>query len=233
MSELWFLSPSDFLGRLPPADRRDLLGVADARLARNGDFVFQAGSPGETVYILERGRVKIFGMSSLGKEVILWFCFPGEVFGIAEMPRGGPREVYAQACSDCRLYAVPQRLFKDFLIDHPSTAMLVIELLSCRLRILGDMVKNLTADDVTTRLAKLLIRLSARYGQRVTPAHLRLSIKLTHQELADMIGATRPTVTGVLSELRRSGVIDVEDHHLCIHRPEMLERLVADARALN
>lgn len=233
MSELWFLSSSDFLGRMPADDRRDLMAIAETRSARNEEFVFQAGSPGETVYILESGRIKIFGLSSLGKEVILWFCFPGEVFGIAEMPRGGPREVYAQACSDCRLYAVPQRLFKDFLVDHPSTAMLVIDLLSCRLRVLGDMVKNLTADDVATRLAKLLIRLSARYGQRVTPAHLRLSIKLTHQELADMIGATRQTVTGVLSELKRRGVIDVEDHYLCIHRPEMLERLVSDARALN
>jgi CRP/FNR family transcriptional regulator len=233
MNQLWFLSSSDFLGRMPANDRRDLLEVAEARLARNEEFVFQAGSPGETVYILEEGRIKIFGLSSLGKEVILWFCFPGEVFGIAEMPRGGPREVFAQACSDCRLYAIPQGLFKDFLVDHPSTAMLVIDLLSCRLRILGDMVKNLTADDVTTRLAKLLIRLSARYGQRVTAAHLRLSIRLTHQELADMIGATRQTVTGVLSELRRRGVIDVEDHYLCIHRPELLESLVADVRALN
>lgn len=233
MSEPWFLSSSNFLGRMPVADRRELLKAAEVRAVRNGEFVFRAGSPGETVYILEQGRVKIFGLSSLGKEVILWFCFPGEVFGIAEMPRGGLREVYAQACSDCRLYTIPQRLFKDFLVDHPSTAMLVIDLLCCRLRILGDMLKNLTADDVTTRLAKLLIRLSARYGQRVTPAHLRLSIKLTHQELADMIGATRQTVTAVLSDLRRRGVVDVENHHLCIHRPEILERLVADAREMN
>ena len=222
MGDLWFLSPSDFLGRMPPAERGALLGLAQLRTYRHRERIFRAGSPGENVYLLADGRVKIFGLSSLGKEVILWFCFPGEVFGLAEMARGGPREVYAEACSDCRVHVIAQRDFKQFLTAHPATAMLVIDLLSCRLRVLGDVVQNLTADDVATRVVKLLLRLCARYGRPVAQDIL-LDIKLTHQEMADMIGATRQTVTAVMSELRRKGVLGVEDHHIRVRRPELLQ----------
>lgn len=222
MGDIWFLAPSDFLGRMPPAERAALLNLAQPRSYRHRERIFRAGSPGENVYLLAEGRVKIFGLSSLGKEIILWFCFPGELFGIAEMARGGPREVYAEACSDCRVHVIAQREFKEFLATHPATAMLVIDLLSCRLRVLGDVVQNLTADDVTTRVVKLLLRLCARYGRPIA-RDIRLDIKLTHQEMADMIGATRQTVTGVLGELRRKGVLGVEDHYIRVRHPELLQ----------
>lgn len=228
MGDFWFLSPSDFLGRMSPSERAALLALAKIRTYRQRDRIFRAGSPGENIYLLAEGRVKIFGLSSLGKEIILWFCFPGEVFGLAEMVRGGPREVYAEACSDCRVHVVGQRDFKQFLAVHPITAMLVIDLLSCRLRVLGDVVQNLTADDVTTRVVKLLLRLCARYGRAV--AHdIHLDIRFTHQEMADMIGATRQTVTTVMSELRRKGVLSVEDHYICVRRPELLQGMAREA----
>ena len=210
------------------SERAALLTFARIRTYHQRDRIFSAGSPGENVYLLADGRVKIFGLSSLGKEVILWFCFPGEVFGLAEMARGGPREVCAEACSDCRVHVIAQRDFKEFLATHPATAMLVIDLLSCRLRVLGDVVQNLTADDVTTRVVKLLLRLCARYGRPVA-RDIRLDIRLTHQEMADMIGATRQTVTAVMSELRRKGVLYVEDHFICVRRPELLQGMVHEA----
>ena len=229
MEDAWFLSLSDFLGRMPAAERTALLGLAELRSYRQRERIFHAGSPGEKVYLLADGRVKIFGLSSLGKEVILWFCFPGEVFGLAEMARGGPREVYAEACSNCRVHVIAQRDFKKFLATHPATAMLVIDLLSCRLRVLGDVVQNLTADDVATRVVKLLLRLCARYGRPVAQ-DIRLDIKLTHQEMADMIGATRQTVTAVMGELRRKGVLGVEDHYICVRRPELLQDMANAAQ---
>lgn len=222
MGDIWFLPPSDFIGGMPSAERASLLGLAEMRSFRQTERIFRAGSPGEKVYLLADGRVKIFGLSSLGKEVILWFCFPGEIFGLAEIARGGPREVYAEACSDCRVHVIAQHDFKEFLATHPATAMLVIDLLSCRLRVLGDVVQNLTADDVTTRVVKLLLRLCARYGRPVA-CNIRLDIKLTHQEMAAMIGATRQTVTGVISELRRKGVLGIEGHYILVRRPELLQ----------
>jgi CRP/FNR family transcriptional regulator len=226
---LWFIPPSDFLGKLSQEDHAALLALAETRTFRRKAPVFQAGSPGNNVYILKHGRVKIFALSPLGRQVILWFCFPGEIFGLAEMPRGGQREVSAEACADSAVLAIPQQDFKSFLASHPDTAMRVIDLLSCRLRTLGDMLLNLTSDDVTTRVVKLLIRLSARYGRRLATEDVCLDIDLTHQDIADMIGTSRQTVTSVLSDLRRRGAVRVENHHIHIPSQRLLERLADNA----
>jgi len=226
LAQPWFIPPSDFLSRMEATDCDALLRLAQSRIYRRHSSIFQAGSPGNNVYILKSGRVKIYSLSSLGKQIILWFCFPGEVFGLAEMPRGGHREVYAEACTESEVLSVSQIAFKDFLGRHPATAMLVIDLLSCRLRTLGDMLTNLSADDVETRVIKLLTRLCARFGQRTeVGADVLLDIGLTHQEMADMIGATRQTVTSVLSDLRRKGVLLIENHCIRIRREEVLEQM--------
>ena len=224
MTSPWF-APSDFLGTIPSSDRSELIELSQRRSYRRHEFIFQLGSPCEHVYLLSQGRVKIFGLSALGKEVIHWFCLPGDLFGLAEMARGGPRRVYAQACVDCELFAVPIDQFKTFLALHPSTSMAVIDVLSYRLRALGDMLQNLTSDDVTTRVVKLLLRLCSRYGKRVD-GQICLDLPLTHQEMADMIGATRQTVTTVLGELKRRGAVRVENHQIRIEREDVLERII-------
>ena len=76
---------SDFIARLPPRDREDLLRLATDRGAAKGELIFQAGSAGHHVYFLETGRVKIYHLSPTGKEILLWFCLPGEIFGLAEV----------------------------------------------------------------------------------------------------------------------------------------------------
>lgn len=228
-NELWFIPPSDFLARLDDTERGALLELADQKLYRKNAPIFQAGSPGENVYILAEGRVKIYALSSLGKSVLLWFCFPGEVFGLAEVPRRGRREVYAEACSDSSVLSIPQDEFKAFLKNHPSTAMLVIDLLSCRLRALGDMLLNLTADDVTTRMLKLLIRLCARYGKQLPDDHICLGITLTHQEIADMVGTSRQTASSILGRLKRDGVLSIENHRIHVRSLELLEK-IADSQ---
>ena len=204
-----------FLMELGSQERERLLTMSERRDYAKGDFIFRAGSPAEHVYLLIDGRVKIFELSSLGREVILWFCFNGEIFGLAETPRGTPREVYAMACTATRVYAIKNRDFRDFLGTNPKAAMLVIDLLSCRMRGLGSMLLNVSSEDVATRVIKLLTRLGAAYGLK-KERHLELGISLTHQELADMIGTTRQSVSTVMGELRRQGLVEMRDHRIVL-----------------
>ncbi len=224
MTAPWFISPSNFLGMLDPGDREALAALCQRHACGRHEFVFRVGAPADRVYLLREGRVKIFGLSGTGKETILWFCFPGEMFGLAEIARGQQREVYAQACTDCEYDSIPQAKFKQFLATRPGTAMAVLELFSCRLRVLGEMLQALTADDVTTRVTKLLLRLAARYG-RTLDGEICLDIPLTHQEMADMVGATRQTVTAVLNDLKRLGALRIENHLIWIKQAELLERM--------
>ena len=215
------VAPSNFLAQLEADDFAGLLAIATVQHYGKGDFVFRAGAPGSNVYFLRSGKVKICQTSPLGREVILWFCFAGEIFGLAEVARGGGRVVSAQACEQSNMFAVSHEQFRSFLVGHPEAALLSMQVLSSRLRILGEMFVNLVADDVNTRIAKLILRLSARYGTRVGK-EIFLNIPLTHQEIADMIGTSRQTVTSALSALKRRGVLSIDNHRIYIECEELL-----------
>lgn len=213
---------SSFLTRLSGPDRVALLALATRRRIRRGDYVFEVGSPGHHTYFLERGRVNIYQLSPTGKAVLLWFCLPGEIFGLAEVCHGGGRQTYAEAVESSSVLAVPQQDFKQFLETHPATAMLINDVLASRLRTLGGMLVNLVADDVHTRLIKLLTRLSSLYSRRMDNGSLCLDVSLTHQEIADMIGTTRQSVTSLLNALRRQSLLRIENRR--IHLSPALHR---------
>lgn len=224
------VAPSNFLAQLGANEAAGLRAIAIARHYAKGDFVFRCGAPGQNVYFLRSGKIKIHQLSPLGREVILWFCFSGEIFGLAEVARGGERAVNAQACEASEVLAVAQDKFGDFLDRHPRVAKLSMQVLSSRLRVLGEMFVNLVADDVNTRIGKLMLRLSARYGTRAGK-EIFLNIPLTHQEIADMVGTSRQTVTSTLSALKRQGVLSIDNHRIHIESEELLNELARDGVA--
>jgi len=225
MDQLWFVRPYDFLSDINNIAERELFEVGFIGDLQKEQLIFNAGSPGEYVYILLDGRIKIYELTPEGKEVILWFCFPGELFGLAEIVTGGQRSVAAQACSDVRFLKIKHSDFTQFIQRYPEVSLRVIELLSCRLRELGDVVNNLVADDVTSRVVKLLTRLGVRYGVGEGKS-VRLDIYLTHQEMADMIGMTRQTVTTVLNTLKRKELLQIRNKTIYIQNTEWVHSIV-------
>lgn len=217
-------APSDFLSQLAPDELDALRALGRSRAYARGEYVFRAADPGKYVFFLEKGRIKIAQLSPLGREVILWFCFPGEIFGLAEVARGGGRVVNAQAVEPSQVLAVPQDDYRAYLEKHPGAALLSMQVLSSRLRILGEMLVNLVADDVNTRIAKLILRLSARFGTRVGK-DIVLAMPLTQQEMADMVGTTRQTVSTVLGQLKRQGVLSIDGHRILIESEDLLAGL--------
>lgn len=218
----------DILARMPAQDADYLRSIAQLHRIAKNELIFHAGAPGKNVYFLRSGRVKIYQPSPLGKEVILWFCFPGDMFGFAEVAQGEGRVVNAVACETTEVLSITQAQFTDFLQTHPASCMLVMQVLSCRLRALGEFVVNLVNDDVQTRITKLILRLGARHGVRVDQ-DIHLDIDLTHQEIADMVGATRQTVTSVLSDLQRRGLLRLENRRIRIGSPELLGEIAHPA----
>ncbi len=217
-----FAAPlSDFLGSLDDAERGALFALGAHRAYAKGETVFRVGDAGAYVYFLETGRVKIFQPADSGREVILWFCLAGEIFGLAEVARGGGRVVSAQVCEASKVLAVSQDAFRGFVAARPKAALLSMQVLSSRLRGLSDVLVNLVADDVHTRIAKLILRLGARYGRRDGRV-IHLDIPLTHQEIADMVGTTRQTVTSTLSRLKKQGVLSIDTHRIDIQSEELL-----------
>ena len=219
------LPQADLLACMSAQDADDLGRIAQLQHYAKNEFIFHAGALDKNVYFLRSGRVKIYQPTDCGKEVILWFCFPGEMFGFAEVAQGGGRVVNAVAGEPSAILRISQTQFTAFLQTHPAVSLLVMQVLSCRLRILGEVLVNLVNDDAQTRIMKLILRLGARYGVRVGSDELHLSIALTHQEIADMVGASRQTVTSVLGQLQRRGLMRLENRRIHIESPELLEEI--------
>lgn len=200
---------TDVQTRLAAAAQNEWCNAALCRqteTVERGAFIFRAGVSAKDVFILRSGRVKIFQLNPKGKETLLWFCGPGEVFGISELCQGELRRVYAQASERSEIVTVDRAEFVRFLTSHPEKALALIDLLSSRLRSLGTFLESITTAEVAQRVTMLLRHLGTRYGRRAGDK-VTIDMAITHQEMADMIGTTRQSVTMVLSELKRDGLL--------------------------
>jgi CRP/FNR family transcriptional regulator len=224
MDNAWYAAPTDFWGSLTPAVRAELGLLGTRAQFRKHDTLFRAGSDGNDVYVLMSGRVKVYALSPVGRAVTLWFCLPGEVFGLTEIARSSPRMVYAETCTEAEVLILPCDRLRARLVSDSATAMQVVDMLSCRLRQLSDAMLNLITDDVNTRVTKLLLRLHARYGKPLQTGGFLLDLPLTHQDMADMIGTTRQSVSTAVTHLRQQGLLSTTGHRLCLTDPERLAK---------
>lgn len=234
MNEAWSNAHADFMSTLSESETDSLMGLAKRVSLKKRDLLFEAGDPSRTAFIVAGGCIKLYQLSPSGKEIILWFSFPGEVFGVAELLQGADREIFAEANVDSEVYCISQQKFLDFLRTHPEAAMRAIGILSARVRTLGSTLVDLASDDVETRLARFLLRYAAIKTYR--PCHHSLSngevcvnIPFTHQDIANLIGASRQTVTSTLAGLRRRGAISNIDRHIHITQPQQLKRMLDPA----
>ena len=214
-------SPADFLGQLAPDQRAALLGLARRTTLRRGEFVFRVGDAKQGTFLLISGRLKFFRETPDGREVILWFCYPGELFGISEVPAAKGRRVNVQACEDSEVAVLRDAAFNRFLDDHPAVARLCRRSMAVRLGMLTNTLVNFVADDAYVRVAKLILHLGLQHGVRRGKA-IELGVVLTHQEIANMAGVNRQTVTTILGDLRKKRVLSVQRRRIRIDDPAML-----------
>lgn len=205
------LVPWNVLDQLKPEQRQALDSAGVTRKLARGDYIFRTGENAAGVFFLMSGKVKVTQMTSSGKEVILWFCFGGDIFGLAESMQFGTREVNAQVCAETEILCITQNRFNIFLFEHPQVMFLLLQVMTSRLRCLSETLANVAGEQVNKRFSRLLFWLCTRYGRSVG-AGMVMDVQLTHQEIADMIGSTRQTVTSLMNEFKREGMMEIRDH---------------------
>ncbi|MDH3389523.1 MAG: Crp/Fnr family transcriptional regulator [Gammaproteobacteria bacterium] len=226
----WSDAHANFLSSLSQEEIQDLLTCSRLLVLKPRDHLFRAGDHSKDVYIVAEGCIRLFKVSPTGKETILWFNFPGELFGMAEIWSGSQRQVYAIANEATRVYSIRRQDFIKFLGAHPEAAMKAIGILSARVRALGHTLGGLASDNVETRIARLLMRFAAissatRCSSGVNDAELCVNVRLRHQDIANLIGASRQTVTTTLLQLRKLGAVRMVDHHIHIVQADHLRCL--------
>jgi len=219
------VATTDFLGRLDEETRRTLLARAMRRRLGKGAFVYRVSDPGDAVYLLLAGRIKTYKLTPDGREVILWFGFPGEVFGLVEAPHHKGRMVSVEACEPSEVAEISSARFRGFLVAHPEVSQLLVQIIASRLGMLANRLVYLMADNAEARIAKFLVDLAARYHDPADGA--ARPIGLTHQEIADITGVQRQTATRILGRFTERGVLSVRYRKISIRDRDRLARYAA------
>jgi CRP/FNR family cyclic AMP-dependent transcriptional regulator len=192
----------------------------------NGE-IFAKGDPGNTLCGVLLGRVCIYTLSSNGKEVILRILDPGEIFGAIAVLDGGPRTASARAMKPVDLLQINRNRFIPFLHDHPKLGVSMLQVLCGRIRMNVESFEDAVFLRVRARLAKRLLSLAELHG-KPAPRGVRIGFRLSQQDLAQMVGATRERVNRELSLWRRQNLIAIDDGMIVLCRPNRLKAVLEE-----
>ncbi len=192
------LQESLIFSGLKDRELAELASMATERSFMPGEFVFWEEDAPNWFYIVQEGKVKILKHSPLGKEFIIAFFSPGEMFGEVAVFENKPYPASAQAVVKTKVLAINSQDFLSFLTAYPAVALRIISILGGRLRDAQNRLRDLAVERVEQRLAKILLMLFSKFGD---------TLPFTRQEIADMSGTTTETAIRVLSRLKDGGII--------------------------
>ena len=202
----WHLRCCELFEQLDPAAQQRLESRSRSRRFAAGTPIYLPGDRGEGVLLLASGRARICSTTSDGKRAILAFVEPGELFGELALFDSGPREEFAEAILAALVIWIPADEMRSVMHDHSELSLGITKLIGLRRRRIERRLKHLLFRSNRQRLCHILLDLAEDYGTP-TPAGTTIDLKLSHQDLASLIGSTRETVTILLNELKSEGTV--------------------------
>lgn len=205
----WYWESFDLFKDAGADARTAFFDLTVKRKYARGDYIVMANDAGRRVFFLEEGIVKILNLTPNGVQTIFWFCVPGDVFGAGAISGSPYQSIYAQAVEACKVHFISRIDFERVMKEHPQIAINMIRLLGARLRLACDSMVDVSAHKAEARLARVLLRLAHSYGMGAR-GQVEIRVKVSNQELADMIGSSRQTVNTLLHEFADSGWISLK-----------------------
>jgi CRP/FNR family cyclic AMP-dependent transcriptional regulator len=217
-------NPVDFLATVPlfrGLDRTELQRFAELTREKSfpkGSVILFENDPGDSLYVIRAGRVKVVLIGEDGREVILGVLTVGDHFGELALIDDQPRSAHVIAMEDTSLIVLRRDDFRRRVESAPTVAWSLLAELSRRLRRADEKIGGLVLLDVPGRIARLLLDLSTESGTD------GITKPLTHQTIAQMIGASRETVSRTMKDFQEAGWIRVERRHITLADRAALER---------
>ena len=220
----WCLLGINLFEGLRREDMQELSRYTQNRKYSRGELIYLPGDPSTTVYFLKKGRVKLVYLDENGRKLTLAICRPGQPFGELVPDEDHQRHrLVAQALENVELCLISKEALLKFAQERPHLSLKLTKWVGKQLRDLENKLGDLIFKDVPTRLVRLLDRLAQEDGELI-PEGILINFKLTHREIAELIGSTRETTTLLLNQLKRAGVIAKRHHRIIVKDLESLRR---------
>ena len=190
---------------------------------RKGETLFNEGEPGDSLYIVLSGKLKLGRRAADGRQNLVSVMGPSDMVGELSLFDPGPRTATATALTDVRLAKLRKQALRPWLNNRPEIAEQLLRVLARRLRRTNDALADLIFTDVPGRVAKNLLQMAGRFGTR-DGGVLRVTHDLTQEELAQLVGASRETVNKALADFASRGWLRLDGKSVIILDPERLAR---------
>lgn len=200
---------------LEDEDLESLIAVANRRKYPKDGVIFFENDVGDALFMILSGRIKVTILSDDGREIILAMLSDADFFGEMSLLDNEPRSATAIALQETELVVLHQRDFLTIVEKRPRVLINLLSVLSARLRKANQQIGNLALHDVYGRVARILLEMASEDGTRQPDGRVTFR-RPTHQEIANMIGATRETVSRMISDLHRQGYIEIAGKNVII-----------------
>ena len=218
------LAQVPLFSHLPDEGLAELAAKLHRRRFEREQIIFHKNDPGSTLYIIISGKVKIALPSSEGENVLVALLSTGDFFGELSLFDGEPRSATSIATEATDILTLDRDDLITYLSENTKAATAILAELSLRLRRTDELLSDAAFCNLSTRLSKRIIDLSARYGQPDENGNIKINMRLRQQDLADMVGATRESVNKMLKTYKQKTLIELQRGYLTILDDEGLRR---------
>jgi CRP/FNR family transcriptional regulator, cyclic AMP receptor protein len=222
-SGLPLLAKTKLFAYLDSNGLRQLAERSIMRRYRRGEVVFREGDPGDWLFVVASGRMKVVVSSAEGDEMVLAALAPPDTFGELALVDGGVRSATVEAVEASTLLVLTRVAFLDVLHEHPALVEGLLESLGGLVRRLTDQTSDLVFLDLPGRVAKLLLGLAAESDAQPAADHV-IDVTFTQTEIANMVGGSRQSVNQILRTFESAGYIQTIGHSIRIVRADTLRR---------
>ena len=206
---------------------REIKNSSQIRVARHHN-IYAAGSELENVYFIESGKVKLIMLSSEGRECMIAIHSSGDIFGELCLSGSSGRLETATAMEDTFVREIPSATFLEWLA-RDSLLEGFVKYLAVRVAVQQEVIANLVTVDSEQRLGNTLLRLARKLGKK-DPRSIRIELRISHEELASMVGTTRSRISVFMQRFRNLNLIELtEEHHLVIKEQKLTRYLASIA----
>ena len=221
-----FLQQTTLFANMPATDLQTIATDIIPRTFQQGEVIFHEGDPGQMLYLIQAGQVRIFVNGLDGSETsVILFGRPGEIFGELAVVDGMPRSATAVALGQTTLYTMSRENFSKHTRQYPQLALNFMKVLSSRVRSSTQQMDSLASLGIPQRLARKLLQLAQDYG-KVEANGVCITMPLNQSDLASLIGATRESINKALREFRQNGWLHTQQGQITILDAEALKSQV-------
>jgi len=183
-----------------------------------GELIYSPCQQDNVAYLIQRGRVKLFHLDESGKRLTLSILGKDGLFGEMALVGAGHRETSAEAMEDSKCWKIDRGELQMRAQSQPDMVLGILQLFLKRMSEIQERLKEMVFKDLETRLARTLLHLSEKHGHK-TRTQWEIDLKITHQELAELVGGTRENVTTILNRFEAENLISKQRFHISITDP--------------